>query len=301
MKTRTKILLWLCISGPLLWLVGSYLGSMIATRSQAARIPLAKTFFTTPVENVELRAKDQVLTQAWYLPDPSNSKQKAVILLNGLRGNRLGMIERAKLYHQTGYAVLLPDLRGTGASTPSLITFGWKERLDLLAGVAFLQKAGYSEIAVHGTSLGAATIVYSFNDNPDYAFVVLESCYDNIDQALANRVERFHLPSWVYQPLKHITAWRTGVPIQQLYPERDIPKGQFPTLILAGDAEQRVRKTETEKLFQQCGAKDKQLHFFRGAKHEDFLRRYDEEYRSVLHQWLVRQQKALPTATNPPF
>ncbi len=276
----------------IIWLTGSYIGSIFSTRANPVSIPEASIHFSEPVENIEFKTKDEVSISAWYIPEPS--LQKAVILLNGLRGNRLGMVERAKFYRKQGFAVLMVDLRGTGASQAADITFGWKERWDLQAGVNFLQKTGYQDIAVHGISLGAATIAFSLQDQPNYSFIVLESCYDNIDQALANRVERFHLPNFLFHPLKFFTEWRIGVQTKELYPENYFHLAKAPTLIVAGDSEMRVRKEETEQLFRNCGAQMKQIHFFKGAKHEDFMNRYEEEFLSILQQWLL-QQENLPT------
>ncbi|MEM9820803.1 MAG: alpha/beta fold hydrolase [Bacteroidota bacterium] len=260
----------------------------ISTSSRLVPIPPASQYFSEPVQNISLKAVDGTQISAWYLPD--SSQKKAVILLNGLRGNRLTMVERAKIYRQQGYATVLPDLRGTGASESRLITFGWEERHDLLATVNFLQKSGYQHIAVHGISLGAATIAFSLADNPDYAFVVLESCYDNIDQALSNRIERFMIPEFSVIPLKRISEWRMGIKTEQLYPEHYLKLCKVPTLIMAGDAETRVKKEETEKLYHKCGATDKTLHFFQGAKHENFMNRYEEEFRNLLGSWLEKME-----------
>jgi hypothetical protein len=56
----------------------------------------------------------------------------------------------------------------------------------------------------HGHSLGAATIAYSFKDFKDYSFVVLESCYDNIDHAFEHRMQRIHLPLLLAYPDKEV-------------------------------------------------------------------------------------------------
>lgn len=284
MNTWLKRLIGFIFFGIVIWFSGSYVGSIISTRGNPVPIPAATQYFTESVKNVEFIAKDGVKISAWFLADSSN--EKAVVLLNGLRGNRLGMVERAKIYREKGYAVLLPDLRGTGDSQQSLITFGWKERWDLQASIYFLQKTGYQNIAVHGMSLGAATIVFSLQENPNYSFVVLESCYDNIDQALANRVERFHLPEFLFRPLKWITEWRIGVPTKSLYPENFLNLSTAPTLIMAGDAEMRVRKDETEQLYRNCSAEKKQIHFFAGAKHEDFINKYEAEFKDLMDKWL---------------
>ena len=179
MSTKMKKrLIQLTVFGFILWIMGSVLGSKIATMSHPKKIHDASNYFTQSVENHTFNSFDQVQISSWFIPN--DSTKRAVIILNGIGGNRLGLVERAKFYVEKNYNVLLPDLRGTGGSGGEVITFGWKERYDLEASVQFLKEKGMEEIAVHGLSLGAATIVYSFQEAPDYKFVVLESCYDNI-------------------------------------------------------------------------------------------------------------------------
>ncbi len=259
--------------------LGSYWGAQYATSPFPAKHPPAKKFFNHTVEDVTVITKDSVQIAAWYLP---NSKEKSVILMNGYRGNRVPLVNRAKLYYDKGFSVLMPDLRGTGESDPVSITFGWKERFDLQACTRFLQNRGHERIAVHGLSLGAATIAYSLQEEPDYWFAVLESCYNNIDQTFQNRLDMFFIPSFSSTLVRYFTEQRIGALSTDLSPEEHLKAMKCPVLFLAGDKEKRVKKKETESIFNYCGAKDKQLHFFKGARHQDFLA-FDRE--QFILQW----------------
>ncbi len=268
-----------------IWNLLGLCGAYLSTQARLVDIPQPESFFPAQVvEDLPLEASDGQILKAWYLPQPNASK--AVILLSGIGGNRLGMVERAKIYLELGFAVLMPDLRGTGESKGGRITFGWQERLDLLAAFAFLEQKGIPQIGVHGCSLGAATITYTFGEQKKYQFVVLESPYDNIEQALANRLSKWHLPLFLFRPLIWWTEWLIGTSAKTLSPEEYIRYNHAPTLLLAGDAELKVKKAETEKIFQNCAAKEKRLHFFAGAKHVDFLTYDPTEYPMVLNKWL---------------
>ena len=261
---------------------------MFSTRANPEAIGEGSEYFEVALTDLQLQSKDGTQISAWYIQQ--SDKKKAIILMSGLRGNRTAMVNRAKIYLEKGFTVLLPDLRGTGNSEPRLITFGWKERWDLHAAYDFLKTEGYTDIAVHGQSLGAATIVYGFQEITDYKFVVLESCYDNIDQALINRVERFHIPMFLFKALYFFTEWRIDATIDDLRPEDYLHLCKAPTLMMAGDSEIRVRKKETEKLFAKCGATKKELHFFKGAKHVNFLAYDSVEFRHVLEGWLLENE-----------
>src|SRR5438874_1082134 len=55
----------------------------------------------------------------------------AVLLLHGIHGDRRDMAGRARFLHAQGYAVMLIDLPGQGASTLDAVTFGLREALGV--------------------------------------------------------------------------------------------------------------------------------------------------------------------------
>ena len=123
------------------------------------------------VQNLSIKTQDDVVVSSWFI---ENSKDKAIILLSGIRGNRTQQLDRARFYLDQGYSVLLPDLRGTGETKGDFISFGWHERKDLNACYKKLKELGFSEIGANGQSLGAATIVYSSKEATNFDFVILD-------------------------------------------------------------------------------------------------------------------------------
>lgn len=280
-----KKIKYLFLFGIIGWLGASYAGAEFATRAQNRTIPSASTYFSQPVENQTFFSKDGVEISSWFLPDTSS--KKAVIILNGIGGNRTGVTKRADFYHKKNYNVLLPDLRGTGKSGGDAITFGWHERKDLLAAVNFLkEKKRLDTIAVHGLSMGAATITYTFQEKPDYYFVVLESCYDNIGNALRHRIEPYYVPYFLTYPMHFFTEKKLNVSQEELSPETYMSLCTYPTFIMAGDNEVKLPVDETEKIFQQCASENKDLHFIKGAYHENFMRRFEAEWKEEMENWL---------------
>ncbi len=285
MKKMGFILLF----GLLGWIGISIFGSFFATRPRPLKnMPKASHFFDVPVEQIQLKSKDSTVISAWYIP--SKTKDKAVILLNGIGGNKTGLINHAKLYLSNGFSVFMPDLRGTGGSEGKAITFGWYERWDFLAALQFLEKKEYSTIGGHGLSLGAATIVYSVQEQEVVDFVILESCYDNIEQTFQNRLDKMKLPYFVMVLLVKITEWRLQITTKNLTPDWYIQALRVPTLILAGDSEQKVKPEETKRLFERCGTTEKTLHFITDAIHVNFYNheQYQTEY---LNYWETFMKK----------
>jgi cephalosporin-C deacetylase-like acetyl esterase len=61
----------------------------------------------------------------WWCPAPG--AHRTVVLLPGVRANRLSMVSRERFLHAAGYSVLLLDFRATGESPGNAITFGYRE------------------------------------------------------------------------------------------------------------------------------------------------------------------------------
>jgi pimeloyl-ACP methyl ester carboxylesterase len=70
-----------------------------------------------PPELVTLQTKDNVILKATLFPGTEKEESAAVILLHGFKGNRRELEPTAQFLQQTlGCAVIVPDLRGHGAS-----------------------------------------------------------------------------------------------------------------------------------------------------------------------------------------
>jgi uncharacterized protein len=87
---------------------------------------------------VEFKSDSSALVKGWWCPSANSSA--AVLLLPGIRANRLSMIDRARFLRRAGYSVLLIDLQGTGETKGKHITFGWLESRDVLAAVDFIHQ-----------------------------------------------------------------------------------------------------------------------------------------------------------------
>lgn len=277
---RISVLIFL---GLILWVILSYAGAVFASHPNLVQIPDAGHFFDRAVEEVKITTKDNVRITAWYIKGDST---KAVVLANGIRGNRSGLVGRAKLYADEGFTVLLIDLRGTGESDKQLVSYGWYERHDIHAARDFLRKKGYKNIGAHGISLGAAAVAYGLQEQPDYAFMILESCYGSVKEALYNRLEMKGVPKFTTVLMQYFNEWQLGIAPEQLAPPKYMSLATMPVLIMAGDSEKRVKLSETEALYTQCNSSEKQLHYFKGARHINLLNYAPEEYKKVWRKFV---------------
>lgn len=272
----------------LLWSAVTVGGVYFTVRLRPSDFEDMATLADHPVIPVSIVTEDNVSLSAWYVPkDP----ERAVILLAGIDSNRRSCVGRAEFFLGEGYSVLLPDLRGSGKSGGGMVTIGWQERKDLIACYQFLREKGHGYIGADGISLGAATICFALPELPDISFVVLESSYDTLANAVRNRLAMFYTPHFIAYPFYVGLAFTIGAPPWRMRPVDFLEHCQAPALIMAGDSEPEIKVSETQSLFDRCASSNKQIHFFAGARHENFLRRYREEYISLMQDFLKNAYK----------
>ena len=199
----------------------------------------------------------------------------AVVLMHGVKGNRLAMLRRARLLHTEGFSVLLFDFQAHGESTGTRITFGRLEGLDAAAAVAFVrQRLPNERIGAIGSSLGGAAALLG----PEPLAVdalVLESVYPDIGTAIANRI-RIVLGPVAGALAARPTAWLfeailppfLGMRPSELRPIDGIARVAAPLLIASGTADTRTTMLETQAMFARA-PEPKQLWAVEGMGHVD--------------------------------
>jgi fermentation-respiration switch protein FrsA (DUF1100 family) len=265
------------LGAALVWRIGS---SLIAVEPRPVALP------DPGAEDVTLRAAPDQLVAGSFLPGRGNG---AVLLLHGIHGDRRAMAARARFLHAQGYAVLLIDLPGQGASTASHVTFGLREADGVRAALAELRRrAPGQRIGVIGVSLGAASLVLC-RACPPVDAVVLESMYPTIEEAVANRLRIRLGPAG--GPLSTLLLWqlplRLGIRPDALRPIAHIGELKAPVLVAAGSADLHTTLPETERLFA-AAPQPKTLWIVDGAAHVDLHAFAPEEYERRVGAFLAR-------------
>ncbi|TWU58610.1 Alpha/beta hydrolase family protein [Rubripirellula tenax] len=197
-----------------------------------------------------------------------------VVLLHGIRGNRLSMLGRARELHCRGISVVMIDFQSHGESPGQNITLGHLEKHDADASVEFARRTYPGEkVGVIGVSLGGASALLASPLNLDA--IVLESVYPNIEDAISNRVESVIGPLAPFPSA--LLLWqlypRLGIRPAQLRPIDRIGETECPTFVVSGKLDTHTTAVETEAMF--AAAKEpKQLWLVDGGAHVD-LYEYD--------------------------
>jgi uncharacterized protein len=217
----------------------------------------------------------------WWCPDLNS--RGAILLLPGIRANRLSMLARARFLRHAGYSILLIDFQATGETKGDHITFGWKESRDALAAVDFIRHAEpASHIGVIGSSLGGAAALLATPPLKVDA-LVLEAVYPTIEIATRNRPENYLGPRARFGApllLMQLHA-RLGISAADLRPLDHVVNVNCPVLIMSGAKDRNTRPNDTQMLF--SGARSpKLLWLVSNAGHVDLHRAATAEYETCV-------------------
>jgi fermentation-respiration switch protein FrsA (DUF1100 family) len=230
-------------------------------------------------ERVTFPSDSGANVHGWWCPIQNG--RGAVLLLPGIRANRLSMVDRARFLCRAGYSVLLIDFQATGESEGDHITFGWKESRDVLAAVDFLRHIDPTDrIAIIGSSLGGAAALLA-TPPPKVDALVLEEVYPTIEIATRNRMENYlgRIGRMMTPILMNQLHWRLGISASQLRPVDHIASVECPLLIISGEKDRNTRPADTRMLFERARS-PKQLWFVPNAGHVDLHRATAVDYES---------------------
>ncbi len=159
---------------------------------------------------------------ATYLP--AAAARGAVVFVHGkdaCRGDELktSTAELAARFNAAGLAVLMIDLRGHGDSSRARLTYGERERFDVLGAVDWLQAQGHARIGVLGASMGAASTLLAAADEPAIQAVVADSAFCDFGQMIERQYRKLsRLPGIVLPGALAIGRALTGVALQRVRP-----------------------------------------------------------------------------------
>jgi uncharacterized protein len=258
-----------------LYFIGSYL-----TKSSNTTIGLPPSNLNA----IQLQINE---ISGWF--HQSDISNKCVLLLHGVRSNKLSMINRAEFLNRLGYSTLLIDLQAHGETPGDEITFGLKESDNVKSAIDFLKSKNCQKIGAIGVSLGGASILLG-NKPANIDAVILEAVYPSIDQAVINRIEQRLGPfaaNLLAPTLYYQIPLRLNISLNSLKPINAISSLSAPVFIIGGSEDQHTKLEETKNLFAVAN-EPKTLWIINEAAHVDFHSFEKDQYETRISDFFSR-------------
>lgn len=228
---------------------------------------------------------------ALFVPAAHYSKD-TVIVAHGYKGNGETMANYAKMFHDLGFNVLLPDSRAHGNSAGKYITFGWLDRLDYLDWIAKIINYGGDDtrIVLFGVSMGGATVeMLSGEKLPEQVKLIIADCgYSDINSELTYLLKQlYHMPKYPIVPaVSLINRRRQGFDLNQASSINQLANNQLPIFFIHGEKDTYV---PTEMVNENYAATKgpKQKWIVPNATHAESFWINPDEYRRRIKSFLA--------------
>lgn len=224
-----------------------------------------------PCEQVFITSHDGLQLAARYYHRADGAPLK--IEFHGYRGTSIrDFCGATEIDELSGYNVLLVDQRAHGNSDGKLISFGIRERYDVLDWVNYAVERFGSDVKIilSGVSMGAATVLMASDlDLPFNVRGIIADCGYSSPAAIIKKVcrEDFHLPVWLMYPVIRLTAKVFGgFDLEEASAVESVKNSKVPIILFHGDDDRYVPRWMADEILAAAGDKA-QLHVIPKAGH----------------------------------
>lgn len=250
--------------------------------------PKTKVYPDRPYETIHIQSDSNKILEAWLLRTDS-LKQGIVIAFHGYMDEKSSMLDRAYPLLDMGYDVLLVDFMGAGGSYGSQSTIGYLEAENVKASYDYVTETlKEDKIVLIGFSMGAVAIMKAQHDyDMLIQGIILEAAYGTFKGTVDKRLDRFGIPHWPASSL--FTFWTgiiNGFDAFKANPQDFGKKIYVPALVMCGGNDPNIAQEETRLIFDQLASRNKELVYYPESKHETYLLKYPDKWKSTVHGFL---------------
>jgi pimeloyl-ACP methyl ester carboxylesterase len=205
-----------------------------------------------PSEDVFITSHDGLRLRAMYLKGQPD--RPVAIGFHGYRSSALrDLAGLATYYYYRGYDVLLVDERAHGESEGRCITFGAKERLDVLSWARYAEETFGAEkkIILFGMSMGAASVLLATElDLPRGVIGAVADCPFSSASGIIAEVSRSKgIPTKLLFPAIRLGARAFGgFNLSKTEPAKAVRNSRIPILLIHGTGDTFVPHEMSDEL-----------------------------------------------------
>jgi len=203
---------------------------------------------------VSVESNHGAMLKAWMFT-PRQSNGAGVILMHGVADTRLGMSGHAPFLLRAGYTVLMPDSRGHGGSTGSIITYGVRESHDVQRWADLLSREqNVVRLYGIGQSMGAAILLESLSCESRFRALVADCSFATFEEIANDRLSQHGIRSGALRwPLIELgftyARLRYGVDLWSASPAAALQRSHTPVLLIHGAADDNIPLRHSRELY----------------------------------------------------
>ena len=184
-----------------------------------------------------------------------SDKSTVIIQMHGYRGHAIKDFSGASFYwFSKGFSILLPDQRAHENSSSHAITFGIRERYDVLCWISRITELYGKDVKIilSGISMGAATVLMASGlDLPDNVKGIIADCPYTTPKEIILKVakDRGYPPKLIYPLIRLSALVFAFCDIEKASPMDALKNSKLPILFIHGDDDRFVPYEMGKALF----------------------------------------------------
>ena len=230
------------------------------------------------------------------------NRVKVAVICHGHTWNRLNSLKYANIFYAKGYNVVIYDHAYFGLSDGTHTTIGDKERYDLNTVLDYTRKLFGSDaiLALHGESMGAATVLLELGLRSDIDFVVADCPFSNTMKYYRELCKHLtHLPGFPIVDIANVMAKRKfDYDFTAVNPIEGVAANKTPICFIHGTADTFIAPHHSEDMLKSSVNPLSECHLFEGAAHACSHCSDKAKYIAVVSAFIDKVEAALETNTN---
>jgi len=245
---------------------------------------------TQEVRELHVLSYDNKLLYGRFIP--CENARATIIQFHGYRSHfAVDFSASMKYYHDKGYNLLMVDQRAHGRSQGKYITFGVKERYDVLSWVTYVAMMLGEDhpIFIGGLSMGATTVCMASDlEFPGNVVGVIADCgFTSPADILGDLAEsQYRVSRKIAVPFLSIfSRIFCGFGLQQWSTLDALRQTKLPVALFHGQADKLVPCSMSRRSYEACASR-KVLTEFPGAGHGTSWLKDKDKYQTVLEDFM---------------
>ena len=217
---------------------------------------------------------------------------KAAVFVPGRTDSLTYSYYFTKPYVDSGYNILVIDMRAHGWSEGTYNTIGFKEYGDVIKWIEFLrEECRMKSVVMHALCMGVPSVLYALISDkcPDCVnAVVVEGMYTTFYETFKNHAVYLGYPT--FPALQLMEVWMKLFIGKSMYygPINVIDQIRTPMLMLHGKQDVFSLPDKAVELYEKCGSSMKELVWFEEGDHSQLRITNEESYDRAIRDFLRR-------------
>ena len=204
--------------------------------------------------------------------NPAKSpRNKVAIICHGHTWNRINSLKYGYIFYNKGYNLIIYDHAYFGESDGKYTTLGLNEKLDLSAVIDLARQTFGQDaiVALHGESMGAATVLSELSVRSDIDLIVADCPFSATMKYYRELCTHLtHLPSFPIVDIANVMAKsKYNYDFTKVNPIDGVKSSSVPICFIHGKADTFIRPSHSEAMYEVSQNSLSELHLFDGAEH----------------------------------